>query len=130
MDVPVSQELLIKQALTTLDNSIVLLSVLLKLHRRSWNQVLTSQRKKVEIRFESVPVVTNPDELVGKRVEHLTFDYEGKVKWYKGTVICTKPYTESELVIRYDCEYTLYCFAYSDFENELVKLLHLLPQIS
>ena len=37
LDVPIkSQELLIKQALTTLDNSIVLLStVLLKLHRRT-----------------------------------------------------------------------------------------------
>ena len=35
------------------------------------------KRKKVEIRFEYVPVVTNPDELVGKRVEHLPFDYEG-----------------------------------------------------
>ena len=46
LDVPIkSQELLIKQALTTLGNSIVLLStVLLKLHRRSWSQVLTSQR--------------------------------------------------------------------------------------
>ena len=64
------------------------------------------KRKKVEIRFESVPVVTNPDELVGKRVQHLTFDYEGKEKWDKGTVICIKPNTESELVIRYDCEYT------------------------
>ena len=85
------------------------------------------KRKKVEIRFESVPVVTNPDELVGKRVEHFTFDYEGKVKRYKGTVICIKPNTESELVIRYDCEYTLYRFAYSNVENELVKLLHLSP---
>ena len=52
-DVPIkSQELLIKQALTTSDNPIVLLStVLLKLHRRSWSLDLTSQRKKVEIRF-------------------------------------------------------------------------------
>ena len=76
LDVPIkSQELLIKQALRTLDNSIVLLStVLLKLHRRSWNQFLTRQRKKVEIRFKYVPVMTNPDKLVGKRVEHLTFD--------------------------------------------------------
>ena len=83
------------------------------------------KRKKVEIRFESVPVATNPDEL--ERVEHLTFDYEGKEKWYKGTVICIKPNTWSELVIIYDCEDTLYCFHYSDFENEFVKLLYLSP---
>ena len=57
------------------------------------------KRKKVGIRFESVPVVTNPDELVGKRVEHLTFDYEGKDKWYKVTVMRIMPNTESELVI-------------------------------
>ena len=46
LDVPIkNQEPLIKQALTTLDNSIVLLStVVLKLHRRSWSQVVTSQR--------------------------------------------------------------------------------------
>ena len=84
------------------------------------------KRKKVEIRLKSVSVVTNPDELVGKRVEHFTFDYEGKEKWYNGTVMCIKPNTESELVIRYDCEDT-YCFEYSIFGNELVKLLHLSP---
>ena len=34
-----------------------------------------------------MPVVTNSDELVGKRVEHLTVDYVGKEKWGKGTVM-------------------------------------------
>ena len=84
MDVPIkSQELLIKQALTTLDNSIV--STMLHSDVVIDRLVETAQkklepgpnkpkRKKVEIRFESVPVVTNPDQLVGKRVEHLTFD--------------------------------------------------------
>ena len=36
---------------------------------------------------------------------------------------CIKPNTESELVIRHDCEDTLYCFDFSDFENRLVKLV-------
>ena len=53
------------------------------------------KRKKVEIRFESVPVVTNPDELVGKRVEHFTFVPFLLPFIINGTVICIKPNTES-----------------------------------
>ena len=77
---------------------------------------------------ESIPVVTCIDELIGKRVEHFTFDYNGKEKWYNGVVVCLKPDTASELVIRYDCEETLYSFDYSEFLDSLVRLVPIFPQ--
>ena len=103
LDVPIkSQELLIKNALTTQFNCVVIDRLVEATQKKVEPGPNKPKRKKVEIRFESVPVVTNPDELVGKRVEHLTFDYEENEKWYKGTAICIKPNTESELVIKYD----------------------------
>ena len=36
---------------------------------------------------------------------------------------CQKPNSDTELVIRYDCEERLYSFNYSDFQNYVVKLL-------
>ena len=44
------------------------------------------------------------EELVGKRVEHFIFDYDGKERWCQGTVVSIKPETETELTIRYDTE--------------------------
>ena len=38
-------------------------------------------------------------------------------------MVCQKPNSDTELVIRYDCEDRLYCFNFSDFQNSVVKLL-------
>ena len=67
--------------------------------------------------------MTSVDKLVGKRVKHLTFDYDGKEKWFPGIVVCQKPDSDTELVIRYDCEDKLYSFNFSDFKNSVVKLI-------
>ena len=66
--------------------------------------------------------MTSVDKLVGKRVKHLTFDYDGKEKWFPGIVVCQKPDSDTELVIRYDCEGKLYSFNFSNFKNSVVKL--------
>ena len=66
--------------------------------------------------------MTSVDELLGKRV-HLTFDYDGKKKWFPGAAVCQKPNSDTELVIRYDCEDKLYSFNFSDFKNSVVKLI-------
>ena len=58
-------------------------------------------------------------------MEHLTFDYDGKEKWFPGVVICQKP--DSDTVIRYDCEGKLYSFNFSDFKNSVVKLTWVTP---
>ena len=71
--------------------------------------------------------MTSVDELVGKRVQHLTFDYDGKEKWFPGVVVCQKPDSDTELVIRYDCEDKLYSFNFSDFKNSVVKLTSVTP---
>ena len=44
-------------------------------------------------------------------------------KKFPGTVVRQKPNSDTELVIRYDCEDRLYCFNFSDFQNSVVKLL-------
>ena len=71
---------------------------------------------------DCIPIVTCIDELIGKKVKHLTVDYDGQEKWFSGIVVCVKPDTTTELVIRYDCEKSkLYSFDYSEFTDSLVK---------
>ena len=50
----------------------------------------------------NVPIVTSVEELVRKKVQHLTFDYDGEEKFFPGVVVCQKPNSDTELVIRYD----------------------------
>ena len=56
-----------------------------------------------------------------KRVQHLTFDYGGKEKWFPGVVVCQRPDSNTELVIRYDCEDKLYSF---NFQTSGILLLN------
>ena len=42
-------------------------------------------------------------------------------------MVCWKPDSDTELVIRYDCEYKLYSFNFSDFKNFVVKLTSVTP---
>ena len=71
----------------------------------------------------NVFIVTSVERLVGKKVQHLTFDYNGEEKFLPGVVVCQKPNSYTELVIRYDCEDRLYSFNLSDFQNSIVNLL-------
>ena len=71
--------------------------------------------------------MTSVDELVGKRVHHLTFDYDDKEKWFSSVVVWHKPDSDTELVIRYDCEDKLYSFNFSEFKNSVVKLTSATP---
>ena len=71
----------------------------------------------------NVPIVTSVEELVRKKVQHLTFDYDGEEKFFPGVVVCQKPNSDTELVIRYDCEDRYYSFNFSDSQNSVVKLL-------
>ena len=59
--------------------------------------------------------------MIGKIVCHLSSDENGKTKWFNGTVICSKPGTVSEMVIRYDGYATLYSFDFSEF-SELIEM--------
>ena len=40
-----------------------------------------------------------------------------------GIVVCQKPNSDTDLVIRYNCEDRLYSFKLSDLQNSAVKLL-------
>ena len=79
----------------------------------------------------NVPIVTSVEEFAGKKVQHLTFDYNGEEKFFPGVVVCHKPNSDTEFVIRYDCEDRLYSFNFSfnfffsDFQNSIVKFLPL-----
>ena len=75
-----------------------------------------------------IPEVSSPEELIGKRVAHFTAEGNKKGKWYEGVVVCRKPNSESELVIKYDGDDTFYSFDYSEFvEHELVQLVEIEP---
>ena len=43
----------------------------------------------------NVPIVTSVEELVRKKVQHLTFDYDGEEKFFPGVVVCQKPNSDS-----------------------------------
>ena len=62
------------------------------------------KRKPNEDLELNVPIVTSVEELVGKKVQHLTFDYDGEEKIFPGVVVCQKSNSDTELVICYDCE--------------------------
>ena len=53
------------------------------------------KRKESEVDSDIIPIVSCINELIGKRVEHLTVDYDGKDKWFSGVVICQKPDTQT-----------------------------------
>ena len=59
----------------------------------------------------NVPIVTSVEELVVKKVQHFTFDYNGEEKFSPGVVVCQKPNSNIEPVIRFDCE-----------DNSIVKI--------
>ena len=71
----------------------------------------------------NVFIVTSVERLVEKKVQHLPLDYNGEEKFFPGVVVCQKPNSYTELVIRYDCEDRLYSFNLSDFQNSIVNLL-------
>ena len=98
-----------------------------KLLKNKKEERQTKRKKANEDALLNIPIVTSVDELVGKRVHHLTFDYDGKEKWFSGVVVCHKPDSDTELVIRYDCEDKLYSFNFSDFKNSVVKLTSVTP---
>ena len=98
-----------------------------KLLKKKKEEPQTKRKKANEDALLNIPIVTSVDELVGKRVQHLTFDYDGKEKWFPGVVVCQKPDSDTELVIRYDCEDKLYSFNFSDFKNSVVKLTSVMP---
>ena len=81
------------------------------------------KRKPNEDLELNVPIVTSVEEFVRKKAQHFTFDYDGEETFFPGVVVCQKPNSDTELVIRYDCEYRLYSFNFSDFQNSIVKLL-------
>ena len=95
-----------------------------------------SESKNSSKKLQKNPKVTNKDRsnahcinsLVGKRVTHLSTDDEGNAKWFDGTVLCIKPNSNNELVIRYDSFPTLYAFDYEEYHENLVKVIDLEPQ--
>ena len=73
-----------------------------KLLKKKKEEPQTKRKKTNEDALLNMPVVTSVDELVGKRVQRLTFDYDGKEKCFPGVRVCQKPDSDTELVIRYD----------------------------
>ena len=86
----------------------------------------TKKEKANEDALLDIPVVTSVDELLGKRA-HLTYDYDGKEKWFPRVVVYQKPDSDTELVIRYDGEDKLYSFNFSDFNFSIIKLTSVTP---
>ena len=84
-------------------------------------QPFAKKKKRNEDLELNVPIVTSVEELVGKKVQHLAFDYDGAENFFPGVGVCQKPNSDTELVIRYDCEDRLHSFNFSDFQNYVVK---------
>ena len=88
------------------------------------------QKQKIyteQIQENRVQCVKDRNEMIGKRVCHLSSDENGKTKWFNGTVICSKPGTVSEMIIRYN-GYATYSFDFSEFSENLLKLIPLDPE--
>ena len=90
-------------------------------------QPFAKKKKPNEDAELNVPIVTSVEELVGKKVQHLTFDYSGEENFFSVVVVCQKPNSDTELMIRCDCEDRLYSFNFSDFQNSSVKLIPVTP---
>ena len=119
------QELSCVMSKVTLDKEKLRLKELLDLETEKLNGPSKPKKRKTKNVSFDCPVITSAGDLVGKRVRHFTFGYDGKSIWHPGIVVCMKPGNERELVIRYDCEDKLYTFPFSDFQDNLVKLVPL-----
>ena len=97
-----------------------------KKQKKSLNKGSSKEIINKKVLENRLPDIKNSSEMVGKRVCHLC-DENGKAKWFNGTVICCKPGTVSEMVIRYDGYPTLYSFEFSEFSEKLLKLIPLDP---
>ena len=75
-----------------------------KLLKKKKEKARTKRKKGNEDALLNIPIVTSVDEFVGKRVQHLPLDYDGKERWFLGVVVCRKPDSDTELVIHYDSE--------------------------
>ena len=73
-------------------------------------QSFAKKKKPNEDLELKVAIVAPVEELEGKKVQYLTFDYNGWEKFFPGDAVCQKPNFDTELVIRYDCEDRLYIF--------------------
>ena len=70
-----------------------------------------AKKKKPNENLElKVAIVAPVEELVGRKVQYLTFDYNDGENFFPGVVVCQKPGFDTELVIRYDCEDRVYIF--------------------
>ena len=87
------------------------------------NQPFAKKKKRNEDSELNVPIVTSIEEVVGTNVQHLTFDYIAEEKCILGVVVCQKLNSDTELVIRYNCEDRSHSFNSSDFQNPIIKLL-------
>ena len=65
-------------------------------------QTFAKKKKPHEDSELNVPIVTSVEELVGKKVQHPTFVYNGEEKFFPDAVVCQKPNSDTKLVIRYD----------------------------
>ena len=91
--------------------------------------VVHSKKSISKKNVRSLPEVKTIHDLVGKRVSHLSTDDNGKPEWFNGTVLCVKPDSNfTELVIRYDGYQTLYSFDFSEYSENLLKLISLEPE--
>ena len=91
--------------------------------------VVHSKKSISKKNVRSLPEVKTIHDLVGKRVSHLSTDDNGKPEWFNGTVLCVKPDSNfTELVIRYDGYQTLYSFDFSEYSENLLKLIPLEPE--
>ena len=98
------------------------LKKLLDLEKKKLDVSSPKAKRKKSSQIQSLPDISSPSDLIGKRVEHFTFDSSGKQKWYDGWVVCLKPSDDSELVMRYSCEDKLYSLPFEDFNFGLLKL--------
>jgi len=91
-------------------------------------EVSSPKPKRMKIsQIQSLPDILSPLDLIGKRVEHFTFDQSGKQKWFDGLVVCLKPQSDNELVMRHSCEDKLYSLPFEDLNSGLLKLKPLTP---
>ena len=101
-----------------------------KYKKQKMNNDNKCKEKKTDHLLEKIPVVKNVTELIGKYVSHLTLDEKGNSRWYCGTVVCCKPNTDSEMIIRYDNDPTLYSFDFDEYADGLLTILPLDPEFS
>ena len=91
---------------------------------------MASKRHRTVTDCDSIPTVTSPEDLIGKRIKHQSEMEDETLKWYWGTILFKQKGKKNPVFqIKYDGHKKVYHLKdiMDDYENDDLKLVPITP---